>query len=97
MAQPYTVEKEINGVKYTAQFNGVREGARAIDNSYIEGTSNISLEKIGDYVLKHVIVDPANLDMDDFESMDDFKEVVEWGQKVMQGKFRDKNKGTDKK
>lgn len=93
----YQVEKEINGVKYTAQFNGVREGARAIDRSYIEGTGNISLEKIGDYVLKHVIIEPSGLDMDDFETMDDFKDVVEWGQQVMQGKFRNENKGSDKK
>ena len=93
----YQVEKEINGVKYTAQFNGVREGSRAIDRSYIEGTGNISLEKIGDYVLKHVIIEPSGLDMDDFETMDDFKDVVEWGQGVMQGKFRNENKGSDKK
>ncbi len=93
----YEVKKVINGIEYTAQFNGVREGARAIDRSYIEGTSNISLEKIGDYVLKHVIIEPANLDMDDFETMDDFKEVIEFGQGVMQGKFRNENKGSDKK
>ena len=94
--KPYTVEKKINGKTYKAQFNGISAGVKAIDDSYIEGSSNISMEKLASYVFENVIVDPAGLEMDDFETMDEFQEVVKFGQQVMQGKFRNKVKGTDK-
>lgn len=95
--KPYTVEKKINGKNYKAQFNGLSEGIAAIDNSYIEGSSNISLEKIAKYVFENVIVEPHGLTIDDFEDMDDLNEVVKFGQQVMQGKFRKKNESSDKK
>ena len=88
----YTVEKEINGVSYTAQFNGLAAAMDAIDNSYVEGTSNTSMAKITEYVLKHVIVEPKGLTPDDFDTMDDLAEVVAWGREVMQGNFREETK-----
>lgn len=90
----YTVEKEINGKKYTAQFNGLSCALKAVDQSYIEGTSNTSVEKLAEYIFANVIVEPKGLDIDDFESMEEFNEVVTFGREVMQGKFRDK--ATDK-
>ena len=84
----YTVEKEINGVKYTAQFNGLSAAMEAIDNSYVEGTSNTSMKKLTEYVLKHVIVEPKGLTAEDFETLDDLSEVIAWGREVMQGNFR---------
>ena len=89
--KPYTAEKTINGTKYKAQFNGLSEAARAIDNSYIDGTSNISIEKLAKYVFDNVIVEPSGLTMDDFEEMSEMQEVVNFGQQVMQGKFRKKD------
>lgn len=90
----YTVEKEINGVKYTAQFNGLSCALKAVDQSYIDGTQNTSVEKLAEYIFENVIVEPKGLDIDDFDSMEEFNEVVTFGREVMQGKFRDK--ATDK-
>ena len=84
----YTATKEINGKKYTAQFNGLSCALRAVDSTYIEGTDNTSVEKMADYIFQNVIVEPKGLTIDDFESMEEFNEVVSFGRDVMQGKFR---------
>lgn len=90
----YTETKEINGKKYTAQFNGLSCALRAVDSTYIEGTNNTSVEKMADYIFQNVIVEPKGLTIDDFESMEEFNEVVSFGRDVMQGKFRpEENKG----
>ena len=84
----YTVENEINGVNYVAQFNGLSAALKAVDDSYIDGSDNISMQKLSEYVFKHVIVEPKGLTADDFESLNDFTEVMNWAQGVMQGQFR---------
>lgn len=84
----YTATKEINGKKYTAQFNGLSCALRAVDSTYIDGTNNTSVEKMADYIFQNVIVEPKGLTIDDFESMEEFNEVVSFGRDVMQGKFR---------
>lgn len=86
----YTVEKEINGVKYIAQFNGISAALEAADSFYIEDSGNISSKKMADYILQHVIVEPKKLTPDDFESVDELGEVIAWGRGVMQGDFRPK-------
>lgn len=93
----YQVEKIINGKKYIAQFIGISAALKAVDSSYIQGTNNTSVEKMSEYLFKHIIVEPQNLTIDDFETMDEFNEVVEFAREVMQGNFRDKkDKGTTK-
>lgn len=86
----YTVTKEINGTTYVAQFNGISAALRGVDESYIDGTSNISLDKLSKYLFEHVIVKPTGLTADDFESLEEFTEVVNFARSVMQGDFRDK-------
>lgn len=86
----YTVTKKINDVEYVAQFNGLSCALRAVDQSYIEGTSNTSVEAMAKYIFDNVIVEPKGLTIDDFDSMEEFNEVVTFGREVMQGKFRDK-------
>lgn len=94
----YSVDKEINGKTYVAQFNGLSCALKAVDQSYIEDSNNTSIEKLASYIFKNVIVEPAGLTIDDFDSMEEFNEVVAFGRDVMQGKFRDKvNKAADKK
>lgn len=84
----YTVEKEINGVKYTAQFNGISAGLRAVDNSYIEGTQNTSIEKLAKYLFKHVIVSPQ-IDIEDFgKDKIGTVETAEIGGKTYQAEFK---------
>lgn len=85
----YTVTKEINGKNYTAQFNGLSAALKAVDGSYVDGTTNISLEKLSDYLFKYVIVEPKGLTADDFEDMDEFNEVTSFARQVMQGEFRE--------
>lgn len=89
MAKFYTAEKVINGTKYICQFNGISAALEAVDSSYIDGTSNTSTIKMAKYLFEHVVVEPKNLGIDDFETMDEFNEVVAFARKVMQGEFRD--------
>ena len=84
----YTVDKEINGVVYTAQFNGVSAALRAIDETYIDGTDTTSSEKFPEYILEHVIVQPKGLTPDDFDSIKELQEVVTFARKVMQGEIK---------
>ncbi len=84
----YTVDKEINGKKYTAQFNGISAALKSVDETYIPGTNTTSIEKMAAYVLKNVIVEPGGLTPDDFDSADELNEVVRFGTEVMQGNFR---------
>lgn len=86
----YTVKEEINGKEYVAQFGGISVALRAVDESYLEGSSNTSMEKLAEYLFKHVIVEPKNLTVDDFESMDEFNAVVKFANGVMKGEFRKK-------
>ena len=76
MVNFYTAKKKINGKEYTAQFNGISAALKAVDDSYIEGTNNTSVEKLSKYLFEHVIVDPKGLTPDDFDSMDEFNEVI---------------------
>lgn len=85
----YTREKEINGKKYVAQFSGISTALKALDESYIEGTQNTSMEKLAEYLFEHVIVEPKGLTADDFDSMKEFNEVTAFARKVMQGEFRE--------
>jgi hypothetical protein len=89
MAKIYTVKKEIGGVEYTAQFNGISAALKAVDESYIDGTNNTSTEKIVNYIFENVIVEPKGLTPDDFECMEDMNKVVKFGREVMQGNFRE--------
>ena len=85
----YQVTKTIKGTEYTAQFNGISAALDAIDRSYIDGTSNTSMRKLAEHLLKHVIVSPTGLTIDSFESMEEFNEVIAFGSAVMKGDFRE--------
>lgn len=86
----YQRKKVINGIEYTAQFNGMSAALDAIDENYIDGSSNISMNKLAKYILENVIIEPKGLTPDDFETIEDLNAVVKFGTNVMQGKFRNK-------
>lgn len=88
MTNFYTVEKEIKGTKYIAQFNGISAALQAIDDSYIDGSNNTSLIKLSNYLFEHVIVEPKNLKADSFDNLNDFNEVVAFAREVMQGDLK---------
>ena len=93
----YQRKKVINGVEYTAQFNGLSAALTAIDESYIDGTENMSLMKLAKYIFENVIVSPSGLTPDDFDTMEELNEVIRFGREVMQGKFFQRQvKGTEK-
>ena len=84
----YQITKEINGKNYVAQYAGLSVAMKMVDETYIDGSSNTSLQKLADYVFKHGIVEPKGLTIDDFDSMEELNEVITFGREVMQGKFR---------
>lgn len=92
MAKLYTVEREIGGVKYVCQFNGISAALKAVDNSYIEGTNNTSVEKLANYLFAHVVVSPKGLTADDFDDMGAFNEVISFARQVMQGEIKPEEK-----
>lgn len=83
-----TVKKTIDGVEYMAQFNGLSAALEAVDNSYIEGSSNTSSLKMAKYILENVIVEPK-CDIDSFENAEKLNNVLDFGREVMQGNFRE--------
>jgi hypothetical protein len=84
----YTIEKKIGDIVYKAQFGGISVALKAVDASYIDGTNNTSMEKLATYLFKNVIVEPKGLEIDSFDNMEDFNEVVKFAREVMQGDFR---------
>lgn len=84
----YTKEKTIGKVNYIAQFNGLSAALTAVDNSYLDGSSNIGIGKFSKYIFENVIVEPKGLTADSFEDMTELNEVIAFGTEVMQGKFR---------
>lgn len=89
MVNFYTAEKEIKGVTYVCQFNGISAALNAVDSSYIEGTNNTSVAKLAKYLFENVVVEPKGLTVDDFDDLDTFNEVVSFAREVMQGNFRE--------
>ena len=87
MAKFYRVNKEINGVNYTFQFNGIAAALKAVDESYIDGSSNLSLEKLNEYLLENVVVEPR-LTIDDFDDVATLNKVTAYARKVMQGEIK---------
>jgi hypothetical protein len=97
MAQFYTVTKEIKGVEYTAQFSGISNALKAVDESYIEGTNNTSLTKLSEYLFEHVIVNPKGLTADSFSDMETFNAVTKFAREVMQGTLKPHTEEKDEK
>ena len=80
--------KEIAGVEYKAQFNGLRAALGAADSCYVGDSGNISSLKLMDYLFENVVVEPKGLSVDDFDDMDILNRVVEFAREVMYGRFR---------
>ena len=78
-------EKIINGKTYVAKFDGLLTAMRAVDSSYIDGSSNTSTEKFSAFLFDNIIVKPKELSFDDFDSMKEFNEVISFARETMQG------------
>lgn len=77
--KPISVEKEINGTKFIAQFNGVSAMLDATNEA--DGDN----KKMVEYLFKNVLVEPKIDDMDEYFATDvDFmNEVVSFASAVM--------------
>lgn len=80
-----TKTKQIGDKEYTVCFNGLLSALKAVDNSYIDGTQNTSMDKLTRYLLENVVTTPKSLTVDDFEDMDEFNEVITFAREAMQG------------
>ena len=80
-----TKEKTINGVKYVAKFDGALTALKSTDNCRADGTKNLSPLKLAKFLFENIIVEPANLDVDDFDNMEDVNEIITFASEVMQG------------
>lgn len=59
-----TCTTEINGKSYTAQFNGTREYPKGLDAMNDRATGLRSNEKMVDYLLNNVLVEPSDFDVE---------------------------------
>lgn len=95
--KPKQVTKEFHGKKYTAQYTGPRTWFQMKDCA-VRPDGTFSDEKLDDFILKNVIVDPHDLTIDDFDFPTDVDEVTAWGAAVARGEmFRanDSEKGAE--
>nr|DAY45433.1 MAG TPA: hypothetical protein [Caudoviricetes sp.] len=89
MVKSYQVDKEINGVKYVAQFCGISNWLNCVDKSILE-TGQTSTKLLAENVLKMGLVEPKDADIDDFETQEELQEVTNFISGVMRGHFREK-------
>lgn len=92
--QPYKVTKEIDGVKYTAQFSGASMALQALDAAS-DGNGGRSEMKYAEFLLKNIVVNPKNIDMDAFDTYEKLSNVTTFAASVMRGELADE-KDTDK-
>lgn len=85
----YTVKKVIKNTEYKAQFSGISTALKATDQSKIDGTDVTSVEKMAQYLLDNIIVEPKGLTPNDFDTLEEFNEVIAFASGVMRGEFRD--------
>ena len=100
MKKFYQVSKEINGVKYTAQFSGLSAWLRCTESAkQDDGTGESTNVKVYETVFDAGLIEPKGLKVDDFDSMEDLDAVFGFVSGVMKGKFRTQaeEKGTKEK
>ena len=78
-------KKTIGGVEYEAKFDGLMTALKAVDDNYNDDNGGTSTEKFAEFLFKNIIVKPEKLEIDDFETTEDFKKVVAFAREVMQG------------
>lgn len=96
----YQRTKEINGVKYTAQFSGLSAWLRCADAARKDDDEEESVNtRIYNKVFEAGLVEPKGVTVDDFEDMETLDKVFGFVSGVMKGKFRDRTeeKGTEGK
>lgn len=83
-----TCTTTINGKEYTAQFNGTQAFYDAQDAIRFAETGVQSMAKTIAYLVKHVLVEPADLNIDDL-SIDECEELAAFLMKILRGNNKD--------
>lgn len=85
------VKKTINGVEYTAQYNGALSHNRALDYAR-DGQESLvpSMEKMTLYLLENVLIEPKERKNEEaYENYAELSAVTEFLTEVNQGIFRE--------
>ena len=95
-------KKTINGKEYTAQYYGQRAAMKMRRECRDDKFANRQdEEKVADYILRNVIVDPPGLEIESFDDYDELTDVVTFGLMVLNNRFQQDNetgaKGRSKK
>ncbi len=89
------IKKTINGVEYTAVWNGILQSEKMMKECTVNG--NLSVYRLAEKVFSQVIINPK-ISIDDFADRSSFYDVLDFGVSVLQGDFGEKkSKGALKK
>lgn len=86
-----TIKKVINGVEYTAVWKGKNYTERVLKECLSEDERRYSNSKLSAVVFDDIIINPK-VTADDFDDLQTFYEVLEFGKSVLFGDFESKSK-----
>lgn len=91
-----TIKKVINGVEYTAVYKGYNYTTQRIKECLLQDKKHYSNEKLSTVVFGEIIINPK-VTVDDFDDLQAYNEVFEFGRSVLFGEFENKSKAKLKK
>jgi hypothetical protein len=91
-----TIKKVINGVEYTAVYRGYSYTTQRIKECLLQDKKHYSNEKLSTVVFGEIIINPK-VTVDDFDDLQAYNEVFEFGRSVLFGEFENKSKAKLKK
>ena len=86
-----TVKKIINGLEYTAVWKGMAFANETRKKCRIGNTNMVSDYKVAEIVFSEIIISPK-VNINDFEDMNTFYEVLDFGGDVLFGTYWNKSK-----
>lgn len=91
-----TIKKVIDGIEYTAVWKGYNFSAKRLKECLLQDKKHYSNAKLADVIFGEIIISPQ-ITADDFDNVQVFNEVFEFGRNVLFGDFEKKSKAKLKK
>lgn len=91
-----TIKKVINGVEYTAVWKGYNYTTKRMKECLLQDKKHYSNEKLSAVVFGEIIINPK-VTVDDFDDIQTYNEVFEFGRSVLFGDFEKKSEAKLKK
>lgn len=91
-----TIKKVINGVEYTAVYKGYNYTTQRLNECLLQDKKRYSNSKLSAVIFGEIITSPK-VTADDFDDIQTFNEVFEFGQSVLFGEFESISKAKLKK